>query len=338
VRHGGHVTITSVAAAAGVSKATVSRVMNGASTVDPEIARRVQQTAERLGYRPSATAQNLSRGRTGVVGVLVPDLANPVFTMMLKGIEPQAQAEGFHVLVADAHEDPDSEPERAAELARQCDGLILCGPRMTDGALGGLARLERPIVVVNRRTTGRTFPAIWIDLRGALGELCRHLDAYGHRRVVYLAGPEQSVADADRWDVLRRARRVRFERVQAGATMAEGYDAADAVLGTDASCVVGYNDLVALGAMNRLREAGLAVPEQVSVAGIDDMMFARYLSPPLTTITVPQIEAGREAWQLLSPYLDGRKARPSRTLLGTFQPRGSTGPATPAARPGGGPR
>lgn len=329
MRRGGHVTISSVAAAAGVSKATVSRVMNGAPTVAPEIADRVRETAERLGYRPSATAQNLSRGRTGVVGVMVPDLANPVFTMMLKGIELQAQGEGFHTLVADANEDPETEPWRAAELARQCDGLILCGPRMSDEALKALAGTDVPIVVVNRRTARGLFPSVWIDCGNALRQLCRHLDRLGHRRVVYLAGPPQSVADVDRWDELQEAKpaSMTLERVRAGATMADGYDAAGAVLGSDASCLVGYNDLVALGAMNRLREAGLSVPEDVSVAGIDDMMFARYVSPALTTIAVPQVEAGREAWQLLSPYLTGRRARRSRTLLGRFEPRGSTGPA-----------
>jgi LacI family transcriptional regulator len=322
-------TISSVAAAAGVSKATVSRVMNGSPTVAVDIADRVRETAERLGYRPSATAQNLSRGRTGVVGVLVPDLANPVFTMMLKGIELQALGEEFHTLVADAHEDPETEPWRAAELTRQCDGLILCGPRMSDDALVALAGAEVPIVVVNRRTARGLFPSVWIDCRAALGDLCRHLSGLGHRRVAYLAGPPQSVADADRWDDLLAVKpaAMTIERFPAGATMADGYDAAGVVPGSGATCVIGYNDLVALGAMNRLREAGLSVPEQVSVAGIDDMMFARYVSPALTTIAVPQVEAGREAWQLLSPYLNGRRGRRSRTLRGRFEPRGSTGPA-----------
>lgn len=318
----GHVTISAVAAAAGVSKATVSRVMNAVPTVAPDLAAHVRATAEQLGYRPNATAQNLSRGRTGVVGVLVPDLANPVFTMMLKGIELQAREDGFHTLVADTDEDAGQEPWRAAELSRLCDGIILCGPRMPDDQLTTLLANAVPAVVLNRRST---FPSVLIDCGDAIAELCGHLAGLGHRRLAYLAGPDSSAADTDRWAAVRKSSTV-AHRIPAGATMDDGYRAADEALATGATCLVGYNDLVALGAMTRLRELGLTVPGDVSVAGIDDMMFASHTEPALTTIAVPQVDAGREAWRLLAPYLQGRKGRRSRTLRGTFVPRNSTGP------------
>ncbi|MGH3487285.1 MAG: LacI family DNA-binding transcriptional regulator, partial [Actinopolymorphaceae bacterium] len=282
------VTISSVATAAGVSKATVSRVMNGQHTVDPELVGRVRKAAERLGYQPSALAQNLSRGRTGVVGVLVPDLANPLFTLILKGIEFQAADDGYHTLVADSNEQPDEEPTRATELARQSDGLILCGPRMSGSALTTLLEIGTPIVVVNRRPSRGQFPAVWVDSKGAIAALCQHLLQLGHRRIAYLAGPEHSAANADRWSSLRTSlsRRVSLARVQAGAMMADGYAAADSALDTDATCLVGYNDLVALGAMARLNDLDIDVPGSVSVAGIDDIVFARYTNPSLTTIAV----------------------------------------------------
>lgn len=329
MRRAGRVTISNVAAAAGVSKATVSRVMNGVSTVAPEFADRVRDAADRLGYLPSVTAQNLSRGRTGAVGVLVPDLANPLYTLMLKGIAFQARDDGYHTLVADANEEPEQEQWRAAELARQSDGLILCGPRMSDAALAELHEIGVPVVVVNRRPPRGLFPSVWVDCRDAIDALCAHLRELGHRRVAYLAGPERSAADTDRWAALRAAARrpMTLVRVAAGAMMDDGFRAADQALEHDATCLVGYNDLVALGAMARLAERGIAVPEQVSVAGIDDITYARYTSPALTTIAVPQADFGREAWRLLAPSLLGRKGRRSRTLSARLVLRASTGPA-----------
>jgi LacI family transcriptional regulator len=334
MRRRGHVTISSVAASAGVSKATVSRVMNGLPTVDPDLVRRVRTAAEHLGYQPNAVAQNLSRGQTGVVGVLVPDLANPLFTLILKGIAFEAADDGYHTLVADTNERSADEPTRATELARQSDGLILCGPRMTGQALTDLRDIGKPIVVVNRRPSRGQFPAVWVDSREAIAALCQHLHELGHRRVAYLAGPEHSAANAERWTSLRSSlpRRLSLTQVPAGAMMADGYAAADAALATDATCLVGYNDLVALGAMTRLHELDIHVPGRVSVAGIDDIVFARYTSPSLTTIAVPQVDFGREAWRLLSPYLHGRKGRRTRALRAHLVTRDSTGPAPPAGQ------
>lgn len=327
MRRLGQVTISNVASAAGVSKATVSRVMNGVPTVAPDIARRVQATAQRLGYLPSITAQNLSRGRTGTVGVLVPDLANPLYAAALKAIATAAGDDGYHALVADANEMPDQERQRVLELARQCDGLVLCGPRMADDALASLLEVGVPVVVVNRRTS--LFPSVWVDCRGAIAELYDHLRTLGHRRLAYLAGPERSAADRDRWSALREVstRSVTVERVPAGSMMDDGYRAADDALAWGATCLVGYNDLVALGAMTRLHEAGLRVPARASVAGIDDIVYARHTRPALTTIAVPQAQLGHEAWQLLAPHLSNRRGRRRRTLTARLVIRASTGPA-----------
>lgn len=336
MRRRGPVTISGVAASAGVSKATVSRVMNGVDTVSPELVRRVQKAAERLGYQPSALAQNLSRGRTGAVGVLVPDLANPLFTLILKGIAFQAADDGYHTIVADTNEQPDDEPARATELARQSDGLILCGPRMSGQALTDLVDIGKPLVIVNRRPPRGEVPAVWVDSGDAIAELCQHLHELGHRRIAYLAGPEHSAADAERWTSLRTSvrRRISLVRIPAGAMMADGYAAAEAALATDATSLLGYNDLVALGAMTKLHELGIHVPGDMSVAGIDDIVFARYTHPSLTTIAVPQVDFGREAWRLLSPYLHGRKGRRTQVLHAHLISRNSTGPAQPANRGG----
>lgn len=227
-----------------------------------------------------------------------------------------------------SNEEPEQEQWRAVELARQSDGLILCGPRMSDAALAALLDTGVPVVVVNRRSARGLFPSVWVDCRDAIDALVAHLRELGHRRVVYLAGPERSAADADRWAALQAAttRPMSVVRVPAGSMMDDGFRAADPALEHGATCLVGYNDLVALGAMARLAERRIAVPDQVSVAGIDDITYARYTSPALTTIAVPQADFGREAWRLLAPSLLGRKGRRGRTLSARLVLRASTGP------------
>jgi LacI family transcriptional regulator len=328
LRRSGNVTIANVAAAAGVSKATVSRVMNDVPTVAPDIAHKVREIAGRLGYLPSVTAQNLSRGRTGTVGVLVPDLANPVYTVVLKAIAAAAGGDGYSLLVSDANEVPRQEPERAVELARQCDGLVLCGPRMDDAALATLTDTGLPIVVVNRRTPGNLFPSVWVDCGEAIHALCSHLRALGHRHLGYLAGPERSAADRDRWDAFKSASAegMTIDRIPAGAMLDSGYRAAEEALGRGATCLVGYNDLVALGALAKLHESRIAVPGDVSVTGIDDITYARYTNPALTTIAVPQADLGTHAWRLLAPYLQGRRKHKRTTLTATLIIRDSAGP------------
>jgi len=337
VRRTRQVTILSVAAAAGVSKSTVSRVMNDTPNVDPQIVIRVRDAAARLGYRPSGTAQNLSRGRTGIVGVLVPDLANPLFATILKGISAEAELDGYRTLVADANEQPDAELRHLNELARQSDGLILCGPRMSMPDLASLAELDVPIVVVNRRPAGNLFPSVTVDSREAVADLCRHLDALGHTHLCYLSGPPHAAADGERWSALKSSvrSRTKLTRVAAGAMLDDGHAAAEAALATGATCLIGFNDLVALGAVARLQELGITVPDQISVAGFDDIVYARFTSPGLTTVAMPMTEFGQEAWRLLSPYLHGRKTRRTRTLSATLIIRGSTGlRQNSGARPG----
>lgn len=329
MRRNGGVTISNVAAAAGVSVATVSRVMNGVPTVDPELAARVKKVAGQLGYLPSATAQNLARGRTGLVGVLVADLANPLFDLILKGIAAGAAEDGYRTLIADANETPSEELVRAEELARHTDGLILCGPRMPDSDLTELLYSARPIVVANRRPPRGLFPTVWVDSHEPLAELCRHLYGLGHRHFAYLAGPEHSAANRDRWAACEEAvaNKASLHYVECGAMMQGGHEGADRALDTGATCLIAYNDLVALGALARVRELGMEVPGEVSIAGVDDIPYSRYMTPALTTVAIPKVDFGREAWRLLAPWLDDRKGRNSRCLSAELILRDSTGPA-----------
>jgi LacI family transcriptional regulator len=323
------VTIRDVAKVAQVSPATVSRVMNRHTSVDPELARRVQQVAASLGYHPSAIAQGLARGRTGLIAIIVPDLGNPMFQAVLRGISRAAGVEGYRVLVTDSHEMPLEEPVLAHETRLRADGLVLCAPRIHDHEITEMAAKLDPFVLVNRHVEGLRTPTVSVDYGAGVRAVVAHLTGLGHTRVAYLSGPIASVSNQERLTTLHESAQGRFELsvLECGSMHEDGYEAADRALATGATAIIAYNDLVALGALGKFHETGVSVPGTVSVVGFDDIPFARYSAPMLTTVAVPQEELGREAWQRLSAML--RKEDPPADVYFTprLAVRGSTGPA-----------
>ncbi|MEG3616068.1 DUF6807 family protein [Isoptericola haloaureus] len=329
------VTIADVARAAGVSRATVSRVMNGRSTVDPAISARVQEAAIELNYRPSNVARSLSLGRTTTVALVVPDLANPVFQEILRGVTSAAGEDGYRVLVADSAEDPGTEASIAREARARCDALILVSPRMPDGALDALLPEVSPAVVVNRDVP-RGAPSLVVDYADAMVQVVEHLVELGHRRIAYVAGPRASVSDIAR----RRGLTASCERhpdlevvdLPAGSDITAGHAAAADVLASRVTAAVAFNDLVAFGLLAALNEAGVAVPADLSVCGVDDIELARYATPALTTVAVPQQDLGRHAWRELHAVVDDAGHAAETTRFGVqLQVRASTGPVPRSA-------
>ena len=324
-------TIADVAAAAGVSRATVSRVMNGRTTVDPTIAARVQEVAIELSYRPSNVARSLSIGRTTTVALVVPDLANPVFQEILRGVSAAAAADGYRVLVADTAEDPSQEAAVARDARRRCDALVLVSPRMPAGELDALLPDIEPSVVINRRVSHPSTPSLVVDYDDATGQLVDHLVALGHERIAYLAGPRLAATNAARRRGLAAARErhavLDVVELDTGTSLAAGHAAADAVLASRVTAVIAFNDLVAFGLLAALNEAGVAVPGDISVTGYDDIDLARYATPALTTAAVPQDELGRHAWRELHAVMDDDAHAATTTLFGAqLEVRASTGP------------
>jgi LacI family transcriptional regulator len=172
-------TIGDVATAAGVSRATVSRVMNGRSTVDAAIAERVRDAAAQLSYRPSNAARSLALGRTQTVALVVPDLGNPVFQQILRGVMDGAAEDGYRVLVADTVEDDQQEGAIALEARLRCDALVLVSPRIGDAELSALIADVEPVVLVNRETGGAA-PSLVVDYEDAALQVVEHLVALGH--------------------------------------------------------------------------------------------------------------------------------------------------------------
>lgn len=329
------VTIGDVAAAAGVSRATVSRVLNGLATVDREIVARVEQTIAELGYRPSVTARNLSLGRTNTVGVVVPDLGNPMFQAILSGVTRAAGRDGKRILVADTGEQAGAEREVALEMRRATDALVLCAPRMPDPELSEVLAQSSPVVIVNRAVADSTVSQIALDYADATAQVIDRLATLGHRRVLYLGGPIASASNRLRVraiaDAATRHPEVSIEQMTVGPSLGDGTDAVEAALASGASAVMAYNDLVAIGLISGLRERGVDVPGRISVVGMDDIPFARFAYPTLTSVALPQDQLGELAWQALRAALDPTlppfEAGGTVWLRGQLQERDSTGPA-----------
>ncbi|MDE0546639.1 LacI family DNA-binding transcriptional regulator [Microbacterium sp. C7(2022)] len=324
------VTIADVAAHAGVSLSTVSRALNDNPTVDPVLAERVRASATELNYTASPLARSLVLGRTQTIAVVVPDLANPTFQEILRGVSRAAAADGYHVLVADSAESVDEERVLATTTRRRTDGVILCSPRMPQEELDRVAGGIRPAVVVNRTGAG-TLPIVRADYRAALGDQLAHLYELGHRRIVFLAGIERSVANTARLAAIAEFTDshpdVTITEVAGGVDFDGGARAAPTVLESGATAALAFNDLVAMGLLSAVQASGCRVPDDLSIVGFDDIPFAQYTSPPLTTAAVPALELGEQAWAAMHALLEGEDAADSVSLHPELVVRGSTGPA-----------
>jgi LacI family transcriptional regulator len=324
-------TIYDVAREAGVAASTVSRALRNPRRVNAATREHVLQVAERMGYRPSPLATALQSGRTATVAMLVPDITNPHFFGTIKGAERRASAAGITFILSYTEESADNERTQIEHLARSVDGFVLASSRMSDESLWELAE-EHNLALVNREVRG--LPSAVVDSRVGSRQIVEHLASLGHRSVVYLSGPHQSWPAGERWrGLVDGARSLDMRVTRLGPfppRVVGGGAAADAALVTGATAVVAHNDLLAIGVLRRLAERGVAVPEQVSVVGYDDIFGADFCVPALTTLAGPQDEAGRSAVELL---LENRSRSTTRTpdrrvmLPSHLVIRDSTGPA-----------
>jgi len=322
------VTITDVAREAGVSIATVSRVMGDRASVSPELTDRVRVVAERLGYHPNLLARGLATGETGMVGVLVPQLRSLYFHELIKAIGVGAGHDGYHMLVLESDDQPDDEAQLAASLYAHVDGVILCSPRMSEDALQSLAAGRPRLLCLNRLPPGPSPAAIAHDVHASMLKICRLVHGLGHRRVAFLGGVTAGWAADQRWQAVQEAAAFGLDpvRVPAGPTLEQGYAAVDAALAHEPTALLGTSDPTALGAMARLQELGLRVPEDVSVTGFGDILFSRYANPSLTTLSVQRFDLGAHAWAMMRSLMAEEPAVAPPLLPGEVVVRASTGP------------
>lgn len=333
-------TIRDVARESGVSISTVSRVFTMPGVVSGPTRERVAAVATRLGYQPNRAARGLITGKTGNLGVIVPDLGNPFFQGVLHGAQARASETDHWVFLADSQEDPRAEHDLIIQLAKQVDGIVLCASRMAVPDLEELASAAR-LVLLNRRAPGA--PSVLMDYAGAARQAVDHLIGLGHRRIGYANGPRGSWSNRERRRVIRAAaRKNRLDLTEFGPlppTFGGGVHAADLALAAGVTAVVAYNDLMAIGILSRFSDRHVPVPGQVSVAGFDDIEMAAMTSPALTTAAMPKREAGRAAVDLLLGLLagpagerasdHGSRGAPVAELRGQLIVRASTTHAAP---------
>jgi DNA-binding LacI/PurR family transcriptional regulator len=321
-------TIRDVAARAGVSPATVSRVFTQPDAVAPDTRQRVLNAAEELRYTPHPVARSLARRRTGNLGIVVPDIANSFSAMIIKAVQQEARRAEYALFVAASEEVVDDEERAARALALQVDGLLLASPHASDACLRELTELV-PVVVTNRLVDD--VPAVLTDSAEATGHAVEHLHALGHRDIAYLAGPD-GYSNSRRIAGLRGAcDRLGLRPVLLGpfaARFSSGVRAADLVLAAGVTAVVAFNDDIAAGLLNRFADRGVRCPDQVSVVGHDDTALAEMVTPRLTTVHIPAGVAGVTAAQMLIMHIRGGTGSARRCELASeLIVRGSTGPA-----------
>ena len=328
------VTIADVAERAGVSTATVSRVLSGLGRASPETQARVLEAARELDYRPSEVARSLKRRSTQTLGLIITDIENPYFPQLVRSVEDAARAAGYSVLLCNAADDPDREASYLDLLVdRRVDGLVIAASSL--GARQGdwLTAPPIPVVLVNTAAPEADLPSIMSDNEGGGRMVAEHLLELGHRRFGYLMPPPRHVDAPARLAGVRRALRdagldgEALQIARGEALVWGGEVAANDLLdrSPETTAFVAYNDLMAIGALRALRRRGQRVPTDASVVGFDDVAMAAYVDPPLTTISQRTEDMGRWAVERL---IGDDGAGPSSVRLPVdLQVRDSTGPA-----------
>jgi len=301
------VTIKEVAKTAGVSTATVSRVLNKVGRVDEETRHRVEEAAKELNYIPNALGRSLSTRRTEALGMLLPDLYGEFFSDVIRGADETAQQHRFHLLVSSAHNNREKIVTTLQMLRGRVDGVVIMSPHIDAQTLNANLPKNLPAVLLNCQIKDRAFTSINIDNFGGARQMVRHLAEHGHRKIAIIKGTENNLDAEERlagyFQAVRDAGIDRSEcSVMDGNFLdSSGYDAARKILTLSQrpTAIFASNDSMAIGALGALRDAGVEVPREIALAGFDDVPIARYLSPALTSVHVPISDLGAMAIQQL---------------------------------------
>jgi LacI family transcriptional regulator len=319
-------TLRDVAEAAGVHAATASRALNPETRrlVNAETARRVLRAAEALGFSPNPMARGLKTSKSGTIGLVLPDITNPLFPPIVRGVEDVLSTHSYSALIVNTDSDPDRERAQIASLrSRQVEGLIVATALLEHPLLDTLHDQKVNVVLVNRRTSALDVPWVTPDDATGIEMAVRHLAGLGHRRILHLAGPQSTSTGVVRSRAFQSAvRDLRLEEdpgliaactfwseTEGARTLRQVLDA-----GIEFTAVVAGNDLIALGCYDVFLERGLSCPRDLSVVGFNDMPLLDKLRPPLTTVAVPQHQIGTEAARMLLESIN-EPDRPARSIL-----------------------
>ena len=320
---------------AGVTHSTVSRALRNSPLVNRDTVAKIQRIARQAGYRTSAAARSLVTRRSDTIGVVVTNIADPFVAGVVSGIEETAGQHGLSVFLANSNAEPEREVRVARKFEEQrVDGIIVTSSRVGARYVPLLAHMQVPIVLLNNQHPGQYAHSVMIANREASREVTRHLISLGHRRIAYLGDRHGYQSDTERFagyrDALREAR-IRFQPslVVHGDGKPEGAETAAAglfALPEPPTAIFCYNDMSALGALRRIRALGLRVPEDISIAGFDDLFFSQFLNPPLTTVRQPLRHLGNLAMDTLLKIFAGEPSEIDIKVPGELIVRESTAP------------
>jgi LacI family transcriptional regulator len=319
-------TIKDVAREVGVHPSTVSRALDPAhrGRIGEPVVRRILEAAERLGYRPDTVAASLRSGRSNMVGIIVPDIANPVFSPIISGLESVLSARGYALIVADP------QPRRSGDddiiqrlVARRVDGLVLANVALRDDAVERCVTWQVPVVLVNRAEAEARVPSVVSDDVAGMGLAVAHLVELGHRHILHLAGPQSlSTGSLRRRGFIEAMTAAGLAPTDEDIEEAEaftrdaGHAAAHRLLARcpHASAIVAANDLLALGVYEALRDIGRRCPEDLSVIGHNDMPLVDLVDPPLSTVRISHREMGEQTGELLLDLIEGVRTDAPRVV------------------------
>lgn len=336
-------TLKDVARRAGVHPATASRALSPDTRllVSDTTARRVIQAAADLGYRPNAVARSLRTRRSHTIGVLIPDLNNPLFPPMVRGLDDRLATDGYVTLIGNTDGSLDRELQLFEQMrARHVDGYALATATLQSPLLAEAAQDGLNVVLMNRIADDYSFPSVSVDNESGARMAVAHLTGLGHRRIAYVAGPQSLSTGLNRYRGFLAGMQAAGLAVQPDLiafaeafSIEEGQRCGRQILAADAGCtaVAAGNDMLAVGCYEAIDEAGLSCPGDISVVGFNDMPFIDRLRPPLTTVAFPHYQLGTTAAALLLGRLNGA-AEPVRAvhLAPEFVVRGSTAAVRPA--------
>lgn len=338
------VTLKDVAEAAGVHASTVSRALDPRtrSLINPAVVQHIVEISEKLEYRPNAAAYSLRTNRSRTIGVIVPDIENPIFPPMLRGIESALLAQGYYAILGNTDSDEKRERDIAnAFVSRGIDGLILAGVSREDKVVDDTALAGTPVVTVNRRLDNPAISSVVHQEDNGVLRALTHLVSLGHRRIAVLAGPQSASTGAERHmaflhhrDALGIVDDPRLICFANAYTENEGERCLEELIARGAAftAVLCANDRLAIGAICALERRNLSCPGDVSVTGYNDMPMVDRIHPPLTTVRIQQYQMGVEAGKIILDMIDGQRVPRHIVLPVELVIRGSTRALSVAAQ------
>lgn len=314
------VTLADVAVEAGVHPSTVSRVLSRPQLIGEPTRTAVHAAIDKLGYTPNRAARQLAGGRTGTIGVLVPDITNPFFAQVVRSVQQGCRRNGLTMLLADTEQREADELLEARALVGSVDGFVVCSPvAAADKWLQVIG--DAPLVFVNRRAKG--VASVALDQEAIIELGVTHLRAAGHRSIAVVRGPVAYWSGRERDRVIRRLPDL-LSLGPVRPTFEAGIALANDLMALGVTGVLAFNDVQALGIVAGYRAAGRSVPRDLSVVGSDDIAAAAMSDPPLTTVAAPVQQLGDAAFDLIAELLAGSTERKEIALPVTLTVRAST--------------